>query len=111
VPLWQEQGCAGDPLPEGRARRGTGDGGQGRLKLPRAAGGIAERPRGGLCHVFLASALALDGRKNEARQTISDCERAYPSVRVAITSGWPFEAGFLDRVAEGLESAGLRDPA
>jgi hypothetical protein len=54
----------------------------------------------------------LDRRKDEATQTLSDCRRAYPDVTVAhIKSGWPFVAGFLDRVAEGLESAGMRDPA
>lgn len=75
--------------------------------------GIAERPRaGGLSRVFLASALALDNRKDEARRTLVDCRRAYPDMTVALVkSGWPFEAPFLERVAEGLESAGLRDPA
>lgn len=28
-----------------------------------------------------------------------------------VKSGWPFEAWFLDRVAEGLESAGMHDAA
>ena len=28
-----------------------------------------------------------------------------------VNSGWPFEAWFLDRVAEGLESTGMRNAA
>ncbi len=76
------------------------------------ARGIAERPQGGLAPVFLASALAFDDRKDEARHAIDVWRRAHPGMTIAhLKSGWPFEASFLDRVAEGLENVGMRQGA
>ena len=71
--------------------------------------GIAARPDAvGFSPVFLASALAFDSRKDEARQTFTAWKRGHPDMTVAhVKSGWPFEACFLDRVAEGLEHTGI----
>jgi len=71
--------------------------------------GIAARPDAvGFSPVFLASALAFDSRKDEARQTFTAWKRGHPDMTVAhVRSGWPFEARFLDRVAEGLEHTGI----
>ena len=72
--------------------------------------GIAERPdAGGLAGAFLASALAFDNRKDEAKQTLGAWKRVHPETTIAhVKSGWPFEAAFLDRVAEGLAHGGMR---
>ncbi len=75
--------------------------------------GIAERPDAvGMSPFFLASAQALANRKDEAKRTVVEWTRVHRDMTITqVNSGWPFEARFLDRVAEGLESAGMRSAA
>jgi TolB-like protein len=70
--------------------------------------GIAEGASPAAMAPFLVSAYALVNRKDEARQTLAECKRVYPNLTIAqVRSGLPFGGDFFDRVAEGLESAGL----
>jgi adenylate cyclase len=58
---------------------------------------------------FLAPAYVLAGRMAEARQSLAVFKKEYPDLTIAdIRSGLPWSPGYLDRVAEGLESAGMR---
>jgi TolB-like protein len=73
--------------------------------------GIAEGASAASMAPFLASAYALENRKDEARRTLAECRRIYPNLTIAqIRSGLPFGEVFFDRVAEGLESVGLSNP-
>ena len=57
----------------------------------------------------LAAAYALGGRKDEARQSLAEITRVSPDLTIAqIRSGLPYRSDFLDRVADGLESVGMR---
>jgi len=70
--------------------------------------GIAERPTAVWMKHLLASAYAHAGRREEARQTLLEWTSVYPEGTIAeIRSGLPFCSDLLDRIAEGLESAGI----
>jgi adenylate cyclase len=70
---------------------------------------LTERPTAVWNDRFLAAAYALAGRKDEARRTLGHFNRRYPELTIAqVRAGLPYSTLFLDRVAEGLESAGMR---
>jgi AraC-like DNA-binding protein/tetratricopeptide (TPR) repeat protein len=73
--------------------------------------GIAEGCKAGWINPFLAAAYALENRKDDAKRCLSEWKRAYPEMTIAqVRSGLPFGSALFDRVAEGLESAGLKSP-
>jgi tetratricopeptide (TPR) repeat protein len=73
--------------------------------LERAA---AERPPAAWAHRVLCPAYALAGRKAEASASLAIVRRAYPDVTISeVVSALPATASFRDRMAEGLEGAGL----
>ncbi len=74
--------------------------------------GIAERPDNvGMSPFFLASAHALQNRKEDARRVLTEWKPIHPDMTIGqVQSGWPFKASFMERVADGLESAGMRSP-
>ena len=68
----------------------------------------AENPQAVWMNHLLASAYSLAGRKEDARRSLLKWTRVYPGATIAdIRSGLPFPAALLDRIAEGLESAGM----
>jgi len=70
---------------------------------------LAEHPTAIWCNRSLAPAYALAGRKEQARQSVLKLTSMYPDLTIAqVRSGLPLSPGFLDRAAQGLESAGLR---
>ncbi len=70
---------------------------------------LRERPTALWNNRFLAAAHALAGHKHEARRTFADFNRSYPDVTIAqVRIGLPHTTRFLDFVADGLESAGMR---
>ena len=57
----------------------------------------------------LAPAYTLAGRKEPARRSVAEVARAFPDLTISkVRSGLPFRSSYLDRVAEGLEGAGMR---
>jgi tetratricopeptide (TPR) repeat protein len=57
---------------------------------------------------FLAPALVLAGRKDDAKQSLSALERAFPDLTIAhVRKGLPHTSLLLDRVAEGLENLSM----
>jgi adenylate cyclase len=71
--------------------------------------GLAERPTAVWNHRFLVPAYILAGGKDEARRRFAEFARAFPDLTIAeVKAGLPYTAGFLDRVAEGLETVGMR---
>jgi len=79
--------------------------------IPWITRGIAEGCRAGWINPFLAAAYALESRKSEARRCLVEWKRAFPDMTLKqIRSGLPFGSALFERVAEGLESVGLRDP-
>jgi AraC-like DNA-binding protein/TolB-like protein len=71
--------------------------------------GLAEHPGAVRIYPFLAAAYALEHRKEETARTLAELRRSQPDITIAeVKTGWPFEKRFLDRIADGLESAGLR---
>lgn len=74
--------------------------------------GLAESPTAVWINPFLASCYALSNRKDEAKQTLAAWQRTSPDMTVTqIRSGLPFGAHLFDRLSEGLESAGIRNPS
>ena len=70
---------------------------------------LAENPAAIWINHALTSAYALGDRKEEARRSLAELTRAFPDLTIAqVRSGLPYRSGYLDRVAEGLESAGMR---
>lgn len=70
--------------------------------------GLAEHPKAVWSNRFRAAALMHAGRKDEARASLGMLMRAFPDLTVSeVRRGLPFNAAYLDRVAEGLESAGM----
>jgi tetratricopeptide (TPR) repeat protein len=71
---------------------------------------IAEHPSGVWMHYLLCPAYMLCGRKPEARQRLGRLQRAYPELTISRVIGGLsfFSQSFRDRVANGLETAGMR---
>jgi AraC-like DNA-binding protein/tetratricopeptide (TPR) repeat protein len=70
---------------------------------------LMERPNAIWNDRFRAAGYALAGRKEEAAATLTRFKRAFPDLTIAqIRTGLPHTGAFLDRVSEGLESAGMR---
>jgi len=71
--------------------------------------GIAESPTAVWIKHLLASSYAHAGRREEARRSLLEWARVYPEATIAeVRSGLPFCASLLERIAEGLENAGMR---
>jgi TolB-like protein/methylphosphotriester-DNA--protein-cysteine methyltransferase len=69
---------------------------------------LAEHPASIWNNRFLAPACLLAGREDEARHSFGEFIRAYPDLTIAqVRAGLPYSPGFLDRVAEGLETLGM----
>jgi AraC-like DNA-binding protein len=70
---------------------------------------LTEQPRASWINRFLAPTLALGGRKDDARQSFHDLRRVFPDLTIMqVKAGLPHTDSLLDRVAEGLESVGMR---
>jgi len=70
---------------------------------------LLENPAAVWINHYLTPAYTLAGRKTEARRVLAEVTRTFPDLTVSqVTSGLPYRPGFLDRVAEGLEGAGMR---
>jgi len=70
---------------------------------------LAEQPNAIWVNRFLAASYVLADRKEEARLSFAEFARAYPDLTIAqVTGALPYSRNFLDRVAEGLESVGMR---
>jgi TolB-like protein len=70
---------------------------------------LAENPAAVWINHTLTPAYALGGRKEQARQSLAELTRAFPDLTIAeVRSGLPYRSSFLDRIADGLESAGMR---
>ena len=70
---------------------------------------LAENPASVWINHTLTPAYALGGRKEQARQSLAELTRAFPDLTIAeVRSGLPYRSSFLDRIADGLESAGMR---
>jgi tetratricopeptide (TPR) repeat protein len=68
-----------------------------------------ENPKATWSDRFLAPAYVLAGRMDEGRQTLAKFTAAFPGLTIAdVRLGLPWNAAFLDRTSEGLESAGMR---
>jgi tetratricopeptide (TPR) repeat protein len=70
---------------------------------------LAEHPTAVWNHRFMVPAYVLAGRAVEAKQRFAEFARAYPELTISqVRSGLPYSPNFLDGVAEGLESVGMR---
>ncbi len=70
---------------------------------------IADNPAAVWINRALAPAYALAGRKEDARRSLAELTCAFPDLTIAqVRSGLPYRPSYLDRVAEGLERAGMR---
>jgi AraC-like DNA-binding protein len=70
---------------------------------------LAEHPAAVWANRFRAPALALAGRKEDARQSLAALLSLQPDLTLSeIRAALPNTRRFLDRQAEGLEAAGLR---
>jgi len=70
---------------------------------------LAENPAAVWVNHNLTPAYTLAGRKEQARRSLSELIRAFPELTIVqVRSGLPFHPTYLDRVADGLESAGMR---
>jgi AraC-like DNA-binding protein/TolB-like protein/tetratricopeptide (TPR) repeat protein len=70
---------------------------------------LAENPAATWTNRFLAPTCVLAGRIDEARERLAAFTQEFPGLTIAdVRSGLPWNASYLDRVAEGLESAGMR---
>jgi adenylate cyclase len=70
---------------------------------------LAENPAAVWINHTLTPAYALGGRKEHARQSFTKLTRAFPDLTIAqVRSGLPYRSGFLDRIADGLESVAMR---
>jgi AraC-like DNA-binding protein/tetratricopeptide (TPR) repeat protein len=71
--------------------------------------GLAEHPPAVWVNRFRTSALALAGRKEEARRSFDELTRAYPELTIGqVRSALPHTPSFRDRACEGLASLGMR---
>ena len=70
---------------------------------------LAENPAAVWINHTLTPAYAFGGRKEQARQSLAELTRAFPGLTIAqVRFGLPYRSGFLDRIANGLESVGMR---
>jgi tetratricopeptide (TPR) repeat protein len=70
---------------------------------------LGENPAAVWINHALTPAYALADRKEHARRSLAELARAFPDLTIAqIRSGLPYCSSYLDRVAEGLESVGMR---
>ena len=70
---------------------------------------LAENPAAVWINHNLAPAYALAGRREHARLCLTKLTRAFPGLTIVqVRSGLPFRRSYLDRVAGGLESLGMR---
>jgi adenylate cyclase len=70
--------------------------------------GLLERPAATWVYRATAPALALLGRREEARAQVSRLLDEHPDLTIAaVVSALPFPKETLDRVAEGLRMAGM----
>jgi AraC-like DNA-binding protein/TolB-like protein len=70
--------------------------------------GLAENPAAAWINHALTPAYVLGGRKEQARRSLAELRRAFPGLMIAqVRSGLPYPSSYLDRVAEGLEGAGM----
>jgi AraC-like DNA-binding protein/tetratricopeptide (TPR) repeat protein len=70
---------------------------------------VAEQPSAFWAHRVLCPAYVHAGRKDEAQRSLAALRRENPDTTIAaVVSALPMTQEFLDRIAEGLESAGLR---
>ena len=71
---------------------------------------IAEHPSGVWMHFLLCPAYVLCGRKPEARRSLAHLQGLYPELTISRVIGGLtfFSQSLRDRVASGLETAGLR---
>jgi AraC-like DNA-binding protein len=68
----------------------------------------AENPKATWSDRFLAPAYVLAGHMDEGRRTLARFTVAFPGLTIGdVRSGLPWNAAFLDRTSEGLESAGM----
>jgi AraC-like DNA-binding protein/Flp pilus assembly protein TadD len=71
--------------------------------------GLRSSPTALWSHRVLAAAEARLGRKDEARLSATRLRRAQPDISIGqIVATLPVNADFLDRLADGLETAGMR---
>jgi AraC-like DNA-binding protein/tetratricopeptide (TPR) repeat protein len=69
----------------------------------------AENPKATWSDRFLAPSYILAGRMDEGRRTLAKFTAAFPGLTIGdVRSGLPWNAAYLDRTSEGLESAGMR---
>jgi len=69
---------------------------------------LSEHPTAVWNNRFLVPAYVLAGRRDEAKQSFAAFTHAFPNLTIAqIRAGLPYSIGFLDRVAEGLETVGM----
>jgi adenylate cyclase len=69
---------------------------------------LSEEPKAIWINRFLSASFALAGRKEEAKQSLSALTKAFPALTIAqVRSGLPHSISLLDRVSDGLESAGM----
>jgi len=72
------------------------------------ARGLAENPAALWINHALTPAYVLAGRKELAWRSLAQLTRAFPDLTIAqVRSGLPYRSSYLDRVAEGLEGAGM----
>ena len=70
---------------------------------------LAEHPTAVWNHRFMIPAYVLAGRTTEAKQSFAEFTRGFPELTITqVRAGLPYSANFLDRVAEGLASIGMR---
>ncbi len=70
---------------------------------------LAENPAAVWINHSLTPAYALGGHKQHARQSLTELTRTFPDLTIEqVRSGLPYRSGFLDRIADGLESVGMR---
>jgi AraC-like DNA-binding protein len=70
---------------------------------------LAEQPKAVWINRFLASASALTGDKEGARRRLNALLGVFPGLTITqVRAGLPHTVNMLDRVADGLESLGMR---
>jgi len=70
---------------------------------------LVENPAAIWINHTLAPAYALAGHEEDARRSFGNLVRIFPDLTIAqVRSGLPHRPGFLDRIADGLESLGMR---